>query len=114
MNRRSIALGLILLLGVAIGLARIQRDAQTPEDRAFWEANGRKVTEGWEKGSAEGKKLAKQKADRGEYSISTRKLAEMAATSIQDAGITDRVTANSFKRGFVFGFHQGRNSPDER
>jgi hypothetical protein len=114
MKRRSIALGLILLLGVAFGLAKIQRDAQTPEDRAFWEANGRKVTEGWEKGCAEGKKLAKERTDRGEYSISTRKLAEMASASIQDARITDPVTANSFKRGFVFGFHQGRNSPDER
>jgi hypothetical protein len=115
MKLRLVALGLVLALVAVAGLMKVQGGPRlTAEERAFWEANSRKVKEGWEKGSSAGKVLAQNRLAAGEYAMASRDLATIADSSLKDSGINDSVTADSFNRGFVFGFQQARARPEEQ
>ena len=100
----------LVLLAVAAGFAKLYRSGEpSVEDRAYWEATGRKVTEGWEKGCTAGSGLGASRRQTGQDSMSSRELAKMAETTMQSLGINDPVIGSSFKRGFVFGFYQARD-----
>lgn len=102
-----------LLSVISLGVSRLQRDRTTSEERAFWEANGLKVKEGWDKGFASGKELGQRRAAENKFSMPTRELSNIAHSSRATAGIEDEVISSSYRRGFIFGFYTGLKKPDE-
>ena len=105
------ALGIVLAAGVALTVIRREKP-QSAEDRAFWEENARKVTRGWNEGVKAGMAVGQERARNRHDGIPSRDIAKLAAAKREEAGLTDESEANSFDRGFRFGYYKGFEAPD--